>query len=130
MNNIYDEELENIIGGLKSFVTGSSANSAIVARALAEIGKPYKYGAVGPDSYDSSGFVSYCITGVHVRIGTPSTFLGWPRVSNPQPGDICASNSSCGIYISPGTMITAGTFGSGVSYSPIEGGMVIVRNCS
>ena len=118
-----EEETENAVGGSGSGDSGSS----VVARAEKELGKPYAWGAVGPDAYDASGLVSYCLTGVHARIGTTTTFMGWTRVTNPQPGDICVSSSHCGIYVSTGTMIHAPTFGQAVSYGAIQGDMIIVR---
>ena len=119
-----DRELLKVSGGAGE---KAAANSAVVERATQELEKPYAWGAVGPESYDASGLVSYCITGVHCRIGTPGTFMGWTRVSDPQPGDICTSSSHCGIYISPGCMIHAPTYGQVVSYGPIPDDMIIVR---
>ena len=126
------EELESVSGGVGEPTPELPPvdGNAVVSRAYAEIGKPYAWGAVGPEGYDCSGLVSYCLTGVHCRIGTTSTFMSWPRVSNPQPGDICTSSSHCGIYIGPGQMIHAPTFGQVVSAAPIQGDMIIVRRPS
>lgn len=68
--------------------TSNASGSTIVSRAYSQLGKPYVWGACGPDSFDCSGFVSYCLTGSYTRIGTTTTFMGWTRVSNPQPGDV------------------------------------------
>lgn len=100
---------------------------AVLKRAVAELDKPYEWGRPGPDSYDACGLVSYCVTGVHAIIGTTFTFLGWPRVSEPQPGDICVSTQHCGIYAGDGQMIHAPKEGTVVSYSPVQRGMVFVR---
>lgn len=129
---LYDAELDKIAGGVLPTPAptpdpGPAPSGAIIARAQQELGKPYAWGAVGPEAYDSSGFVSYCVSGVHARIGTCQTFMGWPRVSNPAPGDICVSSTHCGIYAGPGTMIHAPTFGAVVSYGGIQGDMIIVR---
>ena len=71
-----------------------------VTRAYGEIGKPYVWGACGPGSFDCSGLVSFCLSGVYgKRLGTASSFTKWPRVGNPQPGDICCNSHHCGIYI-------------------------------
>ena len=44
--------------------SGTNANGgSIVSRAYSQLGKPYVWGAFGPDSFDCSGFVSYCLTG-------------------------------------------------------------------
>lgn len=119
-----EKELMEVSGGAG---IGTSAGSEVVERAVKELGKPYQWGAVGPEGYDCSGLVSYCLTGVHCRIGTTTTFMGWNRVSNPQPGDICTSATHCGIYVGPGSMIHAPTFGAVVSYAPIQSDMIIVR---
>lgn len=131
-NLITNSELENIIGGnaptpVPTPNPGTAPAGDVAARAQQELGKPYAWGAVGPASYDDSGLVSYCLTGVHARIGTCETFMGWPRVSNPQPGDVCVSSSHCGIYMGPGSMIHAPTFGAVVSCGGIQSDMIIVR---
>lgn len=124
-----EEELSRVYGGGQepSPDPGPVPSGTIVGRAKQELGKPYAWGGIGPDSYDASGFVSYCLTGVYGRIGTPSTFMGWPRAANPAPGDVCVSSGHCGIYVSPGTMIHAPGPGQTVSCGPIQGGMIIVR---
>ena len=91
------------------------------------LGADYVWGACSPGAFDCSGLVSYCLTGSYSRIGTSSTFLGWSRVSNPQPGDVCAGVGHCGIYIGNGQMIHAATEGVGVIIGPVQSGMVYVR---
>lgn len=98
-----------------------------VSRAYAELGKPYVWGAVGPESYDCSGLVSYCLTGQHVRLGNTDTFMGWPRVDNPQPGDICIRDGHTGIFIGNGQMIHAPKPGDVVKIGPVQSGMWYVR---
>lgn len=101
--------------------------SDTVSRAQACLGAPYVWGGVGPKGYDCSGLVSYCLTGSHSRLGTTYTFMGWPRVSNPQPGDICVNWTHTGIYIGGGQMIHAATYGVGVITGPVQSGMIYVR---
>ncbi len=103
------------------------SGNAVVNRAYAELGKPYVWGGVGPDGYDCSGFVSYCLTGSHSRLGTTYTFMGWTRVSDPQPGDVCVNSGHTGIYIGGGQMIHAATYGVGVVVGSVQGGMIYVR---
>ena len=98
-----------------------------VSRAQACLGAPYVWGGVGPDGYDCSGLVSYALTGVHERLGTTYTFLNWPAVSDPQPGDICVNSGHTGIYIGNNEMIHAATYGVGVIVGPVQAGMIIVR---
>lgn len=100
---------------------------SVVDRAYSKLGCPYKYGAVGPNSFDCSGFVSFCLTGQYKRIGTSGTFAGWPRVSNPQPGDICVKPGHVGIYIGNGKMIHAPHTGDVVKISNVHSGMWYVR---
>lgn len=108
--------------------SGSNANGGtIVSRAYSQLGKPYVWGACGPSSFDCSGFVSYCLTGSYTRLGTTLTFMGWPRVSNPQPGDVVTTATHCGIYIGNGQMIHAPHTGDVVKVGPVQSGMIYVR---
>ena len=108
--------------------SGSNANGGtIVSRAYSQLGKPYVWGAYGPSSFDCSGFVSYCLTGSYTRLGTTLTFMGWTRVSNPQPGDVVTPASHCGIYIGNGQMIHAPHTGDVVKVGPVQSGMIYVR---
>lgn len=111
-----------------STTSGSNANGGtIVSRAYSQLGKPYEWGAYGPSSFDCSGFVSYCLTGSYTRLGTTLTFMGWTRVSNPQPGDVVTTATHCGIYIGNGQMIHAPHTGDVVKVGPVQSGMIYVR---
>lgn len=108
--------------------SGTNANGGlIVSRAYSQLGKPYVWGACGPNSFDCSGFVSYCLTGSYSRLGTTLTFMGWTRVSNPQPGDVVTTATHCGIYIGNGQMIHAPHTGDVVKVGPVQSGMIYVR---
>lgn len=99
-----------------------------VSRAYGEIGKPYVWGACGPGSFDCSGLVSFCLSGVYgKRLGTASSFTRWPRVGNPKPGDICCNSHHCGIYIGNGQMIHAPQAGENVKVGPVQSGMIYTR---
>lgn len=109
-----------------SAVTGN----AIVDRAYSYVGNAeYVWGACSPGAFDCSGFVSYCLTGAYSRLGTTYTFLGWPQVSDPQPGDVAVNEGHCGIYIGGGQMIHCATYGVGVIIGPVQSGMTIHRWC-
>lgn len=105
----------------------SVSGNSVVNRAYSQLGKPYQCGAVGPNSFDCSGLVSYCLTGSYSRLGTTGTFMGWTRVSSPQPGDICVNSHHCGIYIGGGQMIHAPQTGDVVKVSSVHSGMIYVR---
>lgn len=122
--DVTETQLEKVAGGndLPSFDAQETLN-----RAKQELGKPYRWDSVGPEAYDCSGLVSYCLTGIHARIGTTFTFMGWQRVSDPQPGDICTSNNHCGIYAGAGQMIHAPMEGAVVCYGPVQSDMIFVR---
>ena len=105
----------------------SVSGNSVVNRAYSQLGKPYEWGAVGPNSFDCSGLVSYCLTGSYSRLGTTGTFMGWTRVSSPQPGDICVNSHHCGIYIGGGQMIHAPQTGDVVKVSSVHSGMIYVR---
>ena len=105
-------------------VTGN----VVVDRAYSQLGKPYSWGGTGPNSFDCSGLVSYCLSGSYgVRLGTTGTFMGWTHVSNPQPGDICVNSHHCGIYIGGGQMIHAPQTGDVVKISSVHSDMIYVR---
>ena len=108
--------------------SGTNANGgSIVSRAYSQLGKPYVWGACGPNSFDCSGLVRYCLTGSYTRLGTTLTFMGWTRVSNPQPGDVVTTATHCGIYIGNGQMIHAPHTGDVVKVGPVQSGMIYVR---
>ncbi len=104
-------------------VTGN----VVVDRAYGCIGLPYVWGATGPSSFDCSGLVGYCLTGSYGRLGTTYTFMTWPQVTDPQPGDVCTNWDHCGIYIGGGQMIHAPTEGMPVQVGPVQAGMIYVR---
>ena len=105
----------------------SVSGNSVVNRAYSQLGKPYQWAAVGPNSFDCSGLVSYCLTGSYSRLGTTGTFMGWARGSSPQPGDICVNSHHCGIYIGGGQMIHAPRTGDVVKVSSVHSGMIYVR---
>lgn len=95
----------------------------VVSRAYSKLGCAYSWGGIGPNSFDCSGFVSYCLTGRYCRLGTTGTFMGWTRVSDPQPGDVVVNSCHTGIYIGNGQMIHASDYNTGVIISSVAAGM-------
>ena len=110
-----------------------ATGNAIVDRAYSQLGAEYEWGGVGADGkFDCSGFVSYALTGQNTRLGTTATFINWNQVSDPQPGDVCViheenGSQHTGIYVGDGKMVHASTYGVGVVESPVQEGMIFVR---
>ena len=103
-------------------------NQSAVDRAYSMLGRPYQYGAGGTSTFDCSGLVGYCITGsTGHALGSTGTMMGFQRVTNPQPGDICVNDHHCGIYIGGGQMIHAPQTGDVVSIRGVHGDMIYVR---
>lgn len=133
----YDESTgtATLSDGSTAYVTSYDAatGNAIVDRARAALGSAYSWGGVGANGggYDCSGLVSWALSGSHTRLGTTGTFIGWNRVDDPQPGDVCVihngSNQHTGIYVGNGKMIHASDYGTGVIESDVQDGMVYVR---
>lgn len=117
----------NSNGGSSQPSYNPSTGNAVVDRAYSKIGCWYEWGATGPSTFDCSGLVGYALTGGYSRIGTTYTFMAWPQVSDPQPGDICTSSYHCGIYIGGGQMIHAPQTGEQVKVGPVQSDMIIVR---
>ena len=97
--------------------------STVVSRAYSKLGCAYSWGGFGPNSFDCSGFVSYCLTGRYCRLGTTVTFMGWHRVTDPQPGDVVVNSRHTGIYVGNGEMIHASNYNTGVIKTSISWSM-------
>jgi len=104
---------------------GQGAGTA-VAWARAEVGKPYQYGAAGPDSFDCSGLTMY--VWAQAGVSLPHSAAGqWDAttrvpVSDLQPGDLVfyyQPVDHVGIYVGGGEMIVADHTGTNVRYASI-----------
>ena len=107
--------------------SGSYVSGSTVSRAYSALGKPYVWGATGPNSFDCSGLVGFCLTGRYSRSCTSASLNALPTVSNPQPGDVCVRSGHCGIYIGNGQMIHAPHTGDVVKVASVPSNMRIVR---
>ena len=100
----------------------SPAAATAVAFARAQIGKPYVYGATGPDAFDCSGLVqaAWAAAGVSIPRTSEEQWAQLPHVSSPQPGDLVFYTGSpidpppghVTMYAGGGQMIEA--YGTGV----------------
>lgn len=87
----------------------------LISIASSKIGCPYVYGAKGPNSFDCSGFVYWCLNQAGVR-QSYITSSGWRNVgkytkitnfNNLQAGDIIVVSGHVGIVAGGGTVIDA-----------------------
>ncbi|EMY5504253.1 C40 family peptidase [Bacillus wiedmannii] len=107
-----------------------SGSSGVVDLATKLLGKPYVFGADGPNAFDCSGFISYVFKNNGYKIGRNSVAGYWgmvTKISDPQPGDLVflqntykAGPSHLGIYIGNGEYIHAADETTGVIKSKIN----------
>lgn len=95
--------------------TASGGASALISIASSKVGSPYVWGAKGPNSFDCSGFVYWCLNQAGVR-QSYLTSSGWRNVgkytrisnfSDLRAGDIVVVNGHMGIVAGGGTVIDA-----------------------
>jgi cell wall-associated NlpC family hydrolase len=106
---------------------GSAAARTAVEFALAQVGKPYSFGAAGPGSYDCSGLTmaSWRKAGVSLPHSAADQYNYGHHVSRDQlePGDLIFFYQPIGhvtIYIGDGMMVSAPTEGENVSVVPLS----------
>lgn len=114
-------------GGLSTSAT-SLAQRAIVA-AQAQIGKPYKWGAVGPDSFDCSGLMWYVWKQAGVNFTRTTAHALFQKLkpvarADLKPGDMVFFGTirnlhHVGLYIGNERMIHAPHTGSTVREGPL-----------
>lgn len=96
-----------------------------LATVYAQLGKPYVWGATGPNSFDCSGLVCYAYGYKHGRttysmIASLKASGRWKSVDQLQPGDLIFPHSGhVGVYIGNGQMIHASTPATGVIQTSI-----------
>ena len=97
----------------------ASASSATAQNAvnvaLAQVGKPYRYGAAGPDAFDCSGLISFAYKAAGINL--PRTTSGQRSAGTPvsrgalQPGDLVFfyGGGHAAIYIGNNQVVHAAT---------------------
>jgi cell wall-associated NlpC family hydrolase len=105
----------------------SSGTSAVVDYALAQVGDPYVWGAVGPDSFDCSGFTmaAWAQAGVSLPHNSGAQMGSGTPVSTDalMPGDLVfyySPVSHVGIYVGNGQIVHAGNPAIGVTTAPLH----------
>jgi len=100
---------------------GNTLGERALRAALSQRGKPYVWGAAGPNSYDCSGLVmwAYAQVGVHLDHFTGDQWQEGEHISRSQlrPGDLVfffPTISHVGMYIGDGLMVDAPSAGQDV----------------
>lgn len=101
------------VGSGGSTVSGSAGN--LISIAKSKLGCKYVWGAKGPNTFDCSGFVYYCLNQAGVRQSYMSSY-GWKNpgryqkissIDSLQAGDIIVVSGHVGICAGNGTVIDA-----------------------
>ncbi|WP_270942519.1 XkdQ/YqbQ family protein [Romboutsia lituseburensis] len=108
--------------------TGSNDKaSKVVNLAKSKIGRPYVWGATGPNTFDCSGLTSWCYKQIGITIPRTSTEQGaagkYVSKSDLRPGDLVFFNkpiSHVGMYIGDGNMVHAPKPGDAVKIVSIN----------
>jgi cell wall-associated NlpC family hydrolase len=116
-----------------------AAVATAISFALDQLGKPYRWGAAGPNAYDCSGLVyaAYAAAGIHIARTTFQWYLDGPQVplDQIQPGDLLFSAGSDGtptnpghvvMYLGGGQVIQAPQTGQDVQVDPLDLSGVVV----
>jgi cell wall-associated NlpC family hydrolase len=108
-------------------IVGTGAGVEALKAAMTQLGKPYKWGAEGPSSYDCSGLTSWAFKQAGVTLPRSSSqqarvgqSVSWGDM---QPGDLVfyySPISHVGIYAGEGKMINAPQTGDVVKYSTVN----------
>lgn len=107
---------------------GAARAASAVQIAMSKIGKPYRYGASGPNAFDCSGLVQW--TYRQLGVSLPRTSRAMAGVGRPvsksdlRPGDLVffyKPISHVAIYIGNGKIVHASTSGSPVKVSSLAG---------
>jgi peptidoglycan DL-endopeptidase CwlO len=114
-------------GGTYTGPTNTQAGQA-VNFAYAQLGKPYVWGATGPDSYDCSGLVqaAWAAAGVSIPRTTYDQWAALPHIatSSLMPGDLLfyEGEGHVAMYVGGGYIIDAPTSGLTVEKIPMDTG--------
>lgn len=112
---------ESVTGkGVKVAPNAATAAQTAINFALAQVGKPYVWGAVGPNAYDCSGLTmaAYKAAGISLPRVTYSQMAAGTAVSQSTmvPGDLIFfyGGEHVGIYLGNGQVVHAADYGTGV----------------
>ena len=118
-------------GSVSSGVGGATVSGSagsLISIASSKIGSPYVLGAKGPNSFDCSGFVYWCLN--QAGVGTSyMTSSGWRNpgrfkkvsMGELQAGDIVVVRGHVGIYAGGGSVIDASSSNGRVVHRSLSG---------
>ena len=118
-------------GSVSSGVGGATVSGSagsLISIASSKIGSPYVWGAKGPNSFDCSGFVYWCLN--QAGVGTSyMTSSGWRNpgrfkkvsMGELQAGDIVVVSGHVGIYAGGGSVIDASSSNGRVVHRSLSG---------
>jgi cell wall-associated NlpC family hydrolase len=106
-------------------VAGSAAGQAAARFALAQLGRPYRWGAAGPGSFDCSGLVMAAWASAGVAL--PHWTGAQVRAGTPVPGDLSTAVAGDLVFIpgSDGTAAVPGHVGIAAGWVPTAAGRVL-----
>ncbi|GAA1733448.1 C40 family peptidase [Aeromicrobium alkaliterrae] len=105
----------------------SAFSGSAIDFALTQLGKPYRYGGNGPDSYDCSGFTkaSFAAAGISLPRTARTQYAASTKISmsDIQPGDLVfyGDMSHVAIYLGNGQVVEAPSSGSSVRVTSLRG---------
>ena len=116
--------------------TASSQIEKVISTGLNQLGKKYVYGTSGPNTFDCSGFTTYCFRQIGVSLGRSAYAQGYGKgtkietVGEMKRGDIVCMNTltdsdlsdHVGIYLGGGKFIHASSAAGMVIISTITSG--------
>ncbi|WP_255954902.1 C40 family peptidase [Streptomyces odontomachi] len=110
----------------------SKAGAAALRYAVQQIGKPYRWGAAGPDAFDCSGLTSqaWAHAGRTLPRTSQAQWRSLPRVSMDQlrPGDLVVyypTATHVALYVGGGMVVQAPRPGERVKVSPVRSNPVL-----
>ncbi|MBQ0853432.1 C40 family peptidase [Streptomyces sp. BH-SS-21] len=119
-------------GALGSTRRPTSEGGAALRYAVAQIGKPYEWGAEGPDAYDCSGLTSQAWTdaGRPIPRTSQEQWAELPRVPLPElrPGDLVVyfpEATHVAMYLGDGLVIQAPRPGARIKVSPLAANPIL-----
>jgi cell wall-associated NlpC family hydrolase len=109
-----------------------TAIEIVLAKARAQLGKPYVYGAAGPNAFDCSGFTQFVWAAAGVSLPhNAAAQYGTVRhiaAKDLRPGDLVFFGGGyighVGLYIGGGKMIHAPYTGTNVQVAPLQSDLV------